>query len=144
MGRSIRLSLVFGTLLAAVPGASLALSVYLELASVTVDPATREVVLAGTVTCDAGATLRIGFAVTQGPATAGDFAVMTCTGTEQIWEIREPVGTPRVHPGPAMLEFGFTAELGSESIASGRNVEIFLAPARASWLFAVELEAEAP
>jgi hypothetical protein len=138
------LGLVLGTLLAALPGASLALTVDLELESVTVDPATKEVVLAGTVTCDAGATLRIGFAVTQGPATAGDFAVMTCTGTEQSWEIREPLGAPRVHPGPGTLEFGYTAELGAESIASGRSVEIFLAPARAPWLFAAAPEVEAP
>lgn len=144
MGRSTRLGLVLGILLAALPGASLALTVDLELESVTVDPATKDVVLAGTVTCDAGATLRIGFAVTQGRATTGDFAVMTCTGAEQSWQIREPLGTPRVHPGPATLEFGFTAGLGAESIASGRSVEIFLAPARAPWLFAVAPEVEAP
>jgi hypothetical protein len=144
MGRSTRLAVALGTLLAALPGASLALTVDLELETVTVDPATKEIVLAGTVTCDAGATLRIGFAVTQGPATAGDFAVMACTGTEQSWEIREPLGTPRVHAGPATLEFGFTAELGAESIASGRSVEIFVAPAGAPWLFAVAPEEDAP
>jgi hypothetical protein len=125
------------------PAVSLALTVDLELEAVTVDPASKEVVLSGTVTCDAGATLRVGFAVTQGSAEAGGFEVMTCTGTEQTWELREPLGTPRVHPGPAMLEFGFTADLGGESVASGRNVEIFVAPARAPWLFEVEPETPA-
>jgi hypothetical protein len=144
MRRSARLALALGTLLAALPGASLALTVDLELESAAIDAATKEVVLAGTVTCDVGATLRIGFAVIQGPATAGDFAVMTCTGTEQSWEIREPLGTPRVHPGPATLEFGFTAELGAESIVSGRSVEVFVAPSREPWLFAVAPEVEAP
>lgn len=138
MRRSSRIAMALGVWLVFMPAIVLALSVDLDLERVTVDGASRELVLAGTVTCDAGATLQIGFAVTQGPATVGGFDTLTCTGEAQTWEIREPIGSPAVHPGPAVLDFGFTATLGDESIASGRSIEIFLAPGGASWLFWME------
>lgn len=135
MRRSSLSAVVLSACLAALPATAWALTVDLELESVAVDSRAGELVASGTVTCDEGATLRIGFAVTQGPATAGGFEIFTCTGTEQAWELREPLGTPRVHPGPAILEFGFLAMLGEEGIASGRSVEAFIAPANALHLF---------
>jgi hypothetical protein len=143
MRRFSLVGLAVSAWLLAVPSAALALDVDLDLASVEVEPSTREVILSGTVTCTAGAELTIGWALAQGPATVGGFQTFTCTGVEQEWELREPVGTPRVHPGPAVLDFGFTAELGGESIASGRSLEIFVAPAGAPWLFGIEPEPEA-
>ncbi len=97
----------------------------------------------GTLTCDAGATVTIGFAITQGreghATFLNEFRTIECTGTEQTWEIREPMGAPAVHPGPA-VDFGFSAQFGDESIASGRSLEIFIAPAQAPWLFSVDTE----
>ena len=138
MRRSSLIGFALGACLVAVPGVSFALTVDLELDSVTVEEPAHELVLSGTVTCDAGATVDIGFALTQGPASVGSFETLTCTGSEQTWEIREPIGTPRVHPGPGTLDFGFTATLGGESIASGRSLEVFVAPGGAPWLFAID------
>ena len=138
MRRSSLFGIAIGALLVAVPGVSLALTVDLELESVTVEQPGHDLVLTGTVTCDAGATLDIGFALTQGPAFVQGFHSMTCTGAEQAWEIRTLLAEPRVHPGPGTLDFGFTATLGDESIASGRSIEVFVAPGRAPWLFTME------
>ena len=138
MRRSSLIGFALGVCLVAVPGHSLALTVDLELESVTVQEPAHEVVLAGTLTCDAGATVDIGFALTQGPASVGGFETFTCTGSEQTWEIREPIGTPGVHPGPGTLDFGFTATLGGESFASGRSLEVVVAPGGALWLFVID------
>ena len=138
MRRSSLIGIALGALLVAVPGVSLALTVDLQLESVTVEQPGHEVVLSGTVTCDAGATVDIGFAVTQGPAFVQGSHSLTCTGAEQTWEIRTPIAEPRVHPGPATLDFGFSATLGDESIASGRSIEVFVAPGGAPWLFTME------
>ena len=138
MRRSSVIGVVLGAMLAALAGASLALTVDLDLESVTVDARAHELVLVGTVTCDTGATVQIGFGLTQGPAEVSGSETLTCTGAEQDWEIREPLGTPRLHPGPGSLGFGFTAQLGDEGIASGRELTVFVAPAQAPWLFTMQ------
>jgi len=133
---------LFGLLLVvwlvAIPAAALAASADADVESITIDAATHELVLAGTVTCTEGATLNLGFAVIQGPAFVDGFQELTCTGSGQTWEFREPIGEPAVHPGPATLEFGWTIELNGEGGVFGRSLEAFIAPSGAPWLSTVE------
>jgi hypothetical protein len=144
MRRRALASLVLGSLLLAMPAVAMGLTVDLQLESITVDSDTREVVLTGTLMCDAGATVTIGVGITQGREGAATFLnafeTFECSGAEQSWEIREPAGLPPVHPGPAALDFGYSAQLGEESIASGRSLEVFIAPAAFPSLFIAPAE----
>jgi len=124
---SISIGLVV-LLLMMLPAVTLGLTVSLELDEVRVDRPAREVVVSGPVTCDVGTTGTITAVVIQGRREAVGQTALACTGTETTWEIRLPLGRPPLHPGPAILEFGFIATDGTNTIASGRSIEVFIAP----------------
>jgi len=116
-------------LLGAVPGSALGFFVDLQFGSARIDRAAGELVISGTYTCDVGTTGDITAIVTQGGgAEAGGTTVMECTDAQMTWEIRSPLGTPPVHPGPAILDFGFSASDGTTGGASGQSIEITVDP----------------
>ena len=115
-------------LLAAVPAVAVALEVTLEFDRAFIDRSTREAVMTGTYECDAGTTGTIRAVLTQGTHEAAGEVPLVCTDSEQTWEVRVPLGTPPFRPGPATVDLGFTATDGTGSIASGRSLEISLAP----------------
>ena len=115
-------------LLAAVPAVAMALTVTLEFDRAFIDRSSREAVMTGIYECDAGTTGTITAVLTQGNHEAGGTVPLVCTDSEQTWEVRVPLGTPPFHPGPATVDLGFFATDGTDSIVSGRHLEITLEP----------------
>ena len=130
MRRSLMLAIGLALSLVAIPMATLALEVQIdfEAVEVRVDRPNREVVIAGTYTCDTGTTGTITGVVTQGIRSDAGQVPLVCDDTEQAFEIRLPLGTPPFHPGPATLDIGFFATDGTDGIVSGVSREIFIKP----------------
>jgi hypothetical protein len=112
------------TLLIGVPGV-----VFADLGTSTFDPVridrdTQELVITGTISCTQSETATITAFVTQRTHEAGASTEVSCGTTPTTWEIRLPLGTPPFHPGPAVLDIGFSA---GETV-SGRSLEIMILP----------------
>jgi hypothetical protein len=112
------------TLLIGVPGVAFA-----DLGTSTFDPVridrgAQELVITGTISCTQSETATITAFVTQRTREAGASTEVSCGTTPTNWEIRLPLGTPPFHPGPAVLDIGFSAG----ETASGRSVEIMILP----------------
>jgi hypothetical protein len=111
-------------LLIGVPGVALA-----DLATSTFDPvrvdrAAEELVISGTISCTETETATVTAFVTQATREAGASVDVSCGSTPTSWEIRLPLGTPPFHPGPAILDIGFSAG----QTVSGQSLEIMILP----------------
>lgn len=124
--RVIRAALA-ALLLAALPAIAAA-AVAFDFGEAHIDRATREVVITGPYTCDAGNTATLTAVLLQGSQQAGDTVSLICDGAPHTWEVRLPLGSPPFHPGPATLEFGVSfTEPGGGGGVSGRSIDIFIA-----------------
>jgi hypothetical protein len=111
-------------LLIGVPGVALA-----DLATSTFDPVrvdrpAEELVISGTISCTETETATVTAFVTQATREAGASVDVSCGTTPTSWEIRLPLGTPPFHPGPAILDIGFSAG----QTVSGQSLEIMILP----------------
>jgi hypothetical protein len=111
-------------LLIAVPGVALADLATTTFDSVRIDRSSQELVITGTISCTQTETATITAFVTQQTHEAGASTDVACGTTLVPWEIRLPLGTPPFHPGPAILDVGFSAG----STTTGRSVEIMISP----------------
>jgi hypothetical protein len=92
--------------------------------SVRIDRSAQELVISGTISCTEPETATVTAFVTQRTREAGASTEVSCGTTPTAWEIRLPLGTPPFHPGPAVLDIGFSA---GETV-SGRSLEIMILP----------------
>jgi hypothetical protein len=92
--------------------------------AVRIDRSTEELVITGTISCTETETATITAFVTQATREAGASTTVLCGTTAVPWEIRLPLGTPPFHPGPAILDIGFSA---GDTVA-GQSVEIMILP----------------
>ncbi len=119
IGFGLGLILVIG-----VPGVALADLATSTFDSVRVDRAAQELVINGTISCTETETATVTAFVTQTTREAGASIDVSCGITPTSWEIRLALGTPPFHPGPAILDIGFSAG----QTVSGQSLEIRILP----------------
>jgi hypothetical protein len=112
------------TILIGVPGVAFADLGTSTLDPVRIDRSAQELVISGTISCTETETATITAFVTQRTREAGASTEVSCGTTPTTWEIRLPLGTPPFHPGPAVLDIGFSA---GETV-SGQSLEIMILP----------------
>ena len=111
-------------LLTVVPGVAFADLGTSTFDPVRVDRSAQELVISGTISCTEPETATVTAFVTQRTREAGATTEVSCGTTATSWEIRLPLGTPPFHPGPAVLDIGFSA---GETV-SGQSLEIMILP----------------
>jgi hypothetical protein len=111
-------------LLTVVPGVAFADLGTSTFDPVRVDRSAQELVISGTISCTEPETATVTAFVTQRTREAGASTEVSCGTTATSWEIRLPLGTPPFHPGPAVLDIGFSA---GETV-SGQSLEIMILP----------------